>query len=165
MIIGKKFIPLQPNFVIPVSELVSGSFEFSSHADGKFFDEFGNTDILDASIDVVARLSRGRTEFEVSVRAEGTVTLRCDRCLGELVLPVDVEDSEKLSLPEGAAELDLSQTVYDFVCTELPIVRCHPDGECDPETVRFLAGGEMTAEADEPMDNPFSSLKDILKGK
>ena len=155
---------MQPNFIIPVSELVSGSFELKAHADGKFFDEFENTDILDASVDVEARILKSRTEFEVHVHATGTVTVSCDRCLGDLVIPVDVEDGEKLTLCEGATQLDLSQTVYDFVCTSLPMVHCHPEGECDPQTVRFLSGGEP-AEKEIPMDNPFSSLKDILKGK
>jgi uncharacterized metal-binding protein YceD (DUF177 family) len=36
-------------------------------------------------------------------------------------------------------ELDLSQDVYDYVCTSLPLQRMHPEGECNQETTKYLS--------------------------
>ena len=155
---------MQPNFVIPLSELVSGRTELQRLADGKFFDGFENTEILDAAVDVDAVVCREKASVKVSVHARGQVTVSCDRCLADLVIPVDVTDADQIPLAADATQVDLSQTVYDIVCTALPMVRVHAEGECDPDTVRFLAHGAPSP-SDAPQDNPFSSLKDILKGK
>ena len=165
MIIGKNFLPLQPNFVIPISELVSGSCTRSWHADGMFFDGFENSEILDASLSVEAHILRGKDSVKACLSAKGTVTVKCDRCLADLDLPVDVTDTEDITLAADATAVDLSQTLYDFVCTALPMVRCHAQGKCDPDTVRFLSKGVPAPAQEELSDNPFSALKDILKGK
>lgn len=73
---------------------------------------------------------------DVECSISGTVTVPCDRCLDELELEVETGFSEVYT--PDTAELDLSQDVYDYVCTALPLQRVHPEGECNPETIKFL---------------------------
>lgn len=86
----------------------------------------------------------------------GNVTVKCDRCLGDLVLPVDIQvpfsvmfssyagDAEEGSADEvilldsSSAELDLSQIIYDYVTLSLPIKKVHPEGQCDPQMMEKL---------------------------
>ena len=104
----------------------------------------------------------------------------CDRCLEPLTLPVDVsprfsvkfsaipsgelpEDEngrEILVLPENEAVLDLGQIVYDFVCLSVPIVKVHPEGECAPDTIKYLSRGSLSEAS-----GAFSSLRELLKKK
>ena len=113
----------------------------------------------------------------------GTLTVECDRCLGELQMPVDVEirlsvkygseessdehqegEREVIFVPEDNAELDLSQIVYDYVCLSLPMQRCHEPGECDPAAMKYFGASEEEPEVEEDdMANPFAALKDMFK--
>lgn len=122
---------MQP-FVIPVKGLKDGVNEFHWHADGEFFGTFGNSDIRDADLNIDVSVSNLDFEIEGECRVEGTVTVLCDRCLGELLIPVDLSF-------EVEGTFDLNQDIYDEVCLSLPIVKVHPEGECDEETVKYLS--------------------------
>ena len=74
---------------------------------------------------------------DVECDIDGSVTVACDRCLEKLELPVSTSFDESYA-PESDV-LDLSQDVYDYVCTALPLQRVHEDGECNPETVKYLS--------------------------
>ncbi len=121
----------------------------------------------------------------VDLDVEGSVVVACDRCLGDLTLPVSVhqpfsikfgEATEEASstsdgereivfLPESDTDLDMTQLVYDYVCISLPLSRVHPEGECDPGTVKYLHSEDVAEEPAAVADNPFAALKDLLKEK
>ena len=174
MIIEKKLLPLQP-FVIPLSGLAQGGTQFNWRADGKFFGNSGNTDILDADLEVGVHVEKALRFFGVDATLKGGVKVLCDRCLEELKLPVDTGfrlsvkfggnaetadagDREIVMVPEGSPELDLAQFVYDYTCISLPMRRVHPEGECNPEALKYLSVAE-----DDVTASPFAALKDILK--
>ena len=127
---------MQP-FVVQLTSLAPGTNHLEWHAGAEFFEGFGTVDILDADLEVTAHvISRGLT-VEVSCTMAGSVTVACDRCLEDLVIPVDTAFEETYT-PAGG-ELDLSQDVYDYVCTSLPLQRVHPEGECNQETTKYLS--------------------------
>lgn len=102
------------------------------HADGQFFASFENSEIKDADLDIAVDIDNDEFEIAVECRIQGTVTVICDRCLEDLVLPVSTSFEEDETL-------DLNQDIYDFVCLSLPMRRVHPDGECNEETLRYLS--------------------------
>ena len=61
-------------------------------------------------------------------------------------------------------KLDLSQAIYDYVCLSLPMQRVHAEGECNPDTVRFLGHERPNEEAGET-NSPFAALKGLFDGK
>ena len=127
---------MQP-FVVKLTSLAPGKNRFSWHAGAEFFEAFGNVDILDADLEVTAQVVSHGLTAEASCEIAGTVTVACDRCLEDLVIPVEVSFEETYT-PEGG-ELDLSQDVFDYVCTSLPLQRAHPEGECNQETTKYLS--------------------------
>lgn len=176
---------MEKDFTISLDGLKAGRSAYEWHADGKFFDGFENSEILDADIDAVATVEKSGKYIGVDCQVKGDVTVSCDRCLADLKLPVDtlfrlsvkfgVETGtadeggrEIVMLPESDSLLDLSQIVYDYVCLDLPMQRVHEDGGCDPEVVKYLSVSEdedMAEVVSEPVDNPFASLKDLLERK
>ena len=78
-------------FLIPLNGLASGRKHFRWSVGKKFFEEFGNADILDASLDISADAEKSGREVIVDGKVSGTVTVLCDRCMDDLVLPVDTE--------------------------------------------------------------------------
>ena len=127
---------MQP-FVVQLTSLAPGTNHLKWHAGAEFFETFGNVEILDADLEVTADvISRGLT-VDAAFTIAGSVTVACDRCLEDLDIPVEVSFEETYT-PEGG-ELDLSQDVFDYVCTSLPLQRVHPEGECNQETTKYLS--------------------------
>ena len=122
---------MQP-FVISVKGLKPGRSHLDWHADGQFFASFENSEIKDADLDIAVDIDNDEFEIVVECRIQGTVTVICDRCLEDLVLPVSTSFEEDETL-------DLNQDIYDFVCLSLPMRKVHPDGECNEETLRYLS--------------------------
>ena len=174
---------MNEKFVIGLDGWKAGSCHFEGHADGKFFGDFENSEILDASLDVSVDADKSGSGIGVDCCVKGTVTVACDRCLADLILPVETafrlkvrfgegdgsaeeDGAEVVVLPDRETGLDLGQILYDYVCTALPLVRVHPDGGCDPEVVKYLGSGTPEAVPEpEESQNPFASLKTLLEKK
>ena len=173
-------ISMGENFIIPLDGLAAGRKEYFWHADQEFFKGFGNTEILDAELDVKAYAEKSGRYVGVDCEVNGNVTVECDRCLGDLVMPIDVEillsvkfgdeessdehqegGREVIFLPEDNADMDLSQIIYDYVCLSLPMQRCHDEGDCDPAAMAYLTG-EKSQTDEVPADNPFAALKGLI---
>ena len=127
---------MQP-FIVNLKGLSRGESRFEWEAGAEFFESFGNEDILDAQVKAEATVVNKGARIEVSCSLEGSVTVPCDRCLDDLVLEFST-GFEETYIHEGT-ELDLGQDVYDFVIISLPIVRVHPDGECNEDTIKYLS--------------------------
>ena len=138
--------------------------------------------MADLDIEVFAEKSGRFVGIDCDV--VGDVIVVCDRCLEELRLPVetrfrlsvkfgqepaessDAEEGEReiVWLPESDADLDLGQIVYDYVCLSLPVQRVHPEGECNPEAVKYLSSEDEQGNDFRGKDAslPFASLKDLM---
>ena len=173
---------MNDNFIIPLNGLAAGESRFSWHVGKEFFEAFENAEILDADIDVLAMVEKSGRYVGVDCEIDGTVTVACDRCLEDLLMPVsadvmlsvkfgDEESSEDCQegereivfVSEGDAEMDLSQIIYDYVCLSLPMQRFHAEGECDPNAVKYLTGEGMEEDSvKEDSNNPFAALKGMF---
>ena len=152
--------------VIPLNGWAAGERKFRFHAGIEFFQTFDNTEILDADVDVEIGVVKKERKVEASLHLAGTVTVPCDRCLEPLAVPVEANPSEVFSPENLAEDWDLSQAVYDYVCLSLPLQRVHPEGECNPDTVRFLGHEERgNEEAEASANSPFAALKGLFNSK
>ena len=171
------------DYIIPLNGwAVSQRKEFRWEADTEFFQQFDNQEFLFAAITVDAAAVKAADSIDVDLDVRGTVTVKCDRCLGDLELGVEAHprlsirldpDADLQGTETGEREMifpqssdssaDLRQVIYDYVCLSLPMHRVHPEGECDPDTVRFLSQGVENEEA--ATDSPFAALKGLFKDK
>lgn len=172
------------DFIIPLNGLKAGKTEFFWRADEKFFRNFDNSDILAADISVAAVVEKSGKYLGVDAAVSGTLTVPCDRCLEDVTLPIsadirlsvkfgaesaaadaapDQDEREVIYVPDSSADLDLSQTVYDYACLALPMQRVHPDGGCSPEVMRYLSGtsDEVIVEEKQEGNSPFAVLKGL----
>ena len=170
---------MKDDFLMPLSGLAAGKKTFLWQAGKAFFGEFDNTDIQDADIRVEAVLEKAGKDLLVDLTLDGTVTVICDRCLSPLALPVEasprfvirfdpsapeMEGDREVLVAEDPSVLDMHQVVYDYVYMSLPIQRVHPEGECDPETVKYLSEGEPVEE-DPKESSPFAALGMLFNKK
>ena len=127
---------MQP-FIVNLHELASGITEFDRSIGKEFFDSFGNTDILEARLEVACDILRHGVTVDVDCEISGSLTVPCDRCLEPLEIEIETSFSESY-VPDDDT-LDFNQDVYDYACTALPLQRVHAEGRCNPETIKFLS--------------------------
>ncbi len=145
------------NCRIGIRGLAFGEHEFDFRLDGSFFESYESDMISDADLDVKATVTKGSGHMSMLLEVDGNVTVKCDRCLADLVIPVsiespftivfssysedaDEESDEVIMLDGGASEIDLSQMIYDYVNLALPLKKVHEEGECDPQMMEKLQG-------------------------
>ena len=142
------------NIIVPIKGLEYGVHTYMYTLKQPFFDSFGSLDIRDASIETIVKLEKQTSGMLLHVVLQGSVLRSCDRCLGDLLIPVtysahvvvkfakrhEEEQSEEWILADpNDTEIDLTQYVYDSVCVNLPLQSIHPTGQCDPEMERRIA--------------------------
>lgn len=164
--------------VIPIKELKPGKQIYEYVVDGKFFSEFGNSQIIDALCNVSLEVERNSALIEVLLAVKGKVVVECDRCLEELELPIDIdrkimvrfassdeeeqtEDDDVMVLKERDDDIDLCQFVYDYICLSLPLQKVHPKGKCNPEMIAKLKQ-DIAKKKSKDEYSQFSGLKDLL---
>lgn len=172
------------DYIIPLNGWAAGEREFRWQAGIKFFQKFDNAEILDAAVAVVAKAVKSGHYIGVDLDVQGSVTVPCDRCLEDLTLPVEAHPAFSVKFGEAACteeemregsreilfldsadtDLDLSQVIYDYVCLSLPMQRVHAEGECNPDTVKFLGQEPANEEAAET-NSPFAALKGLFDEK
>ena len=169
-------------FIIPLNGLTTGNHEYEWRVGKEFFESFENSEMLDAELVASVVVEKSGRYLGIDCDVTGDVTVECDRCLDDLILPVDVEvrlsvkygdeesseehregEREVVFIPETDAEMDLSQIIYDYVCLSLPMQRTHDEGECNPEVMKMYGAPEESEVKEEEGENPFSALKDLFK--
>ena len=145
---------MKDDFIVPLNGLAQGKTEFFRSVGKEFFERFGNSEILAAGLDVRVVIEKSSRFIGVDCEIQGDVTVTCDRCLGDLRLPVSTGFalSVKFGDPDMAGEA-------------LPVQRVHEDGGCDPETVRFLSSEDDEDLLVKDSSSPFAGLKDLLDKK
>ncbi len=176
---------MKEDFTVPMDGLAQGRTEFRRHAGKEFFAQFENSEILDADLTVGVAVEKSGRWTGVDCEMEGTMTVPCDRCFDDLVLPVSTgfrlsvkfggEAAEASGEMEGEREivclndadgvLDLSQIVYDYACLSLPTHRVHAADGCNPAALRFLNSEVAGEPAADGTEMPFASLRKLMDNK
>ena len=177
---------ISKQYTIPWKGLKNGKHHFDYKIDNRFFESFGEGDIKGGKADVSVEMDKSATMLLLDFNIAGTVTVECDRCLGELELPVDYTgelkvkfsdeideyDGEIMWISPSEGELPLAQYIYESILLSLPYQRVHEDGHgCDPEMLarfRIISQeefDEMTAETETLEETPEGEKLRHLKEK
>ena len=150
----------QNDTVIQFSGLKPGVYTYNYTLDGSFFERFENEELSEGNVVFEVSMERGERMLLFGFAFHGTIKTTCDRCLGEMEVPVEGEeqlcvkfsdtetsDDENVAiLPESAFQIDLAQWMYEYVAIAMPIQKVHPEGECDPEMLKYLSDGDAGEE-------------------
>jgi len=153
---------------IQFSGLKSGVYTYNFKLDSNFFETFKNEKLHDGEVIFDVKLEKKERLMMFYFTYSGVIRTICDRCLGEMELPVegkqtlcvkfsDTETSDNedvVILPESEYKIDLAQWMYEYVAVAIPIQCVHPNDEngeptCDPEMLQYLT----TANSDAPMSD------------
>ncbi len=122
-----------------------GERNYDFHLDRLFFSDMECSDMRDANLDVVLKVVHRNGAYELDFALTGDVTVPCDRCLDDLMIPVEAgyrivvkygdefrqDSDELLVIPESDDSVNVAYMIYDTAMLALPIKRVHPMGKCN----------------------------------
>lgn len=142
-----------------------GTQEFTYHLGKQFFVNMESADIHDADLTVNLTVTHKHDLYQLAFHVTGTVTLICDRCLDDLVLPIDTtydinvkygadydETDDMLIIPETDNYLNVSYMIFDTASLAIPMKHVHPMGKCNRAMSALLRKHRATKSGDEDAD-------------
>lgn len=160
--------------IVRFSGLKSGAYTFDTTLDDTVLCGFQNEEIKGGNVHFDIKMERNERMIMFTFAFEGEVKTECDRCLGDMTVKVEGEEhlnvrfsdeettdeEDTVILPETANEIDLTPWLYEYVAVRVPIQHTHPEGECDPEMVKFIVEEEQQR-TDDYVDPRWEALKDL----
>ena len=164
-------------YIIKFAGLPVGSHEFEFNIDGAFFEQFNDSEITKADLNVVIVLLKQNHMMQMQFKINGTVNLSCDRCLTDYDFPIEASEElvvrtgnpdestdEIMVVNENAGQADVSHYVYEYIMLALPSRRvpCEidEDFECDYDTLNKLNENSVQ---EEEKTNPLWDKLNKLK--
>lgn len=171
------------DFVIPIVGLKFGEYSYKFKINRQFFKEFDNTDIQEGSLQVNLILKKRPNHLELMFRAQGSVLCQCDRCGGDLNLPLDHQEmrivkfsqeddfdntDDVLVIGREDHQINVSHIIYETIFLGLPIRKFHDqetNGQiCDEDVIKKLEEYQKK-ESNKGVDDRWLALKKILTDK
>lgn len=155
--------------------LGEGKHSFEFVMDDAFFNCFETTKGTAGQVKATVELVKSSLLMEVKIGIDGTVKAVCDRCLGELSLPVKGEmnlyvkqsereegnDDDFIVLSPDDDYIDLSSYLYEVYMLNYPMRVVHPEGECDSGMQEVL-DNYIVEEDDKPSDPRWDELRKLI---
>lgn len=153
-------------YKIPLASMPQGLQTFEFHLDKKFFEDMENPDIHDADLDVLLTIDHKADLYNMLFSITGTITLICDRCLDDLIQPVETtyeiavkygddyndDNDDLLIIPHSDATLNVAYMIHDTVALTIPIKHVHPLGKCNRQMSAMLKKHRTHIPGDEDAD-------------
>ena len=130
--------------IVALDSLELGVHVFDFQLDNAYFSEIENSELLGGEVKVEAQLNLREYDFDLNIAVKGLVQVTCDRCLDEMDVMVDAEESE-WEWDDEPKLIDLSWLAYELIIVNLPLVHSHQDGGCNPEMDALLQDHLCTA--------------------
>jgi len=138
-------------FIIPFVGLKQGKHEFQFDVTNAFFETFEYSLIQQGDVKVGLMLDKKETMMVGEFQLDGVVVTECDRCNDPIEIPIEgefrlvykfgTEEEEDESLvivfPEEF-EINVKDSILEFINVLIPARSIHPEGECNQEMLDYL---------------------------
>ena len=134
--------------------------------DNQFFADIDAPQIQKGDLDVQLTVQKSVGVFVLDFHTEGVVYVPCDRCLDDVEIPVNTDNSLKVKLGEESSEddefitvdeldgfINVAWYIYEFIALSLPIKHVHAPGECNEAMLGALHKYLKTDANDDDMDD------------
>ena len=149
-------------YVIPFVGLKIGNHVFEYDITPSFFEGIEYGIVHNGNIKVIFNLEKKETMMIGKFQIEGEVETNCARCNEPMNISIngnyqliykfgdEVSDDEMLVvLDTNAYELDVKDSIYEFIAVSLPLRTVHEEGACDPEMLALYKKMVVNSSEDE----------------
>lgn len=123
--------------IVELKTLEVGRYNFDFQLDSSCFTSIEKSELLGGFVRVIAQLNLRANDYDLTLSVIGKVDVTCDRCLEPVSLEVDATE-EMAPLLDNVNVIDLNWLAYEQIVVNLPLVRRHPEGGCNPEMAALL---------------------------
>jgi uncharacterized metal-binding protein YceD (DUF177 family) len=120
---------------------------FDYKLDNDFFDFVEGTEVKQGKVGITVEVVKASSAYEIIFHGDGRVTVECDRCLGDVEMPVKIDNKllvtfgetysetsdEHVTVSEEKGTINIAWFMYEFIVLALPLKRVHKAGECDEQ--------------------------------
>ena len=134
--------------------------------DNQFFTDIDAPQIQKGKLKVQLTVKKSIGVFVLDFHTEGVVSVPCDRCLDDMDIPVDTDNSLKVKLGEEDSEddefitvnemdgfINVAWYIYEFIALSLPMKHVHAPGECNESMMGALKKYLKTDGNDDDMED------------
>lgn len=165
---------------VDLKGLKTASLNLEFELDNVFFGDIDGEEFQKGAVKAVVTVKKNRDIFDFTFAMSGTVVVPCDRCLDELEIEVETENSLKVKLgseyadegdvvvvPEQDGDLNIAWYLYEFIALALPMKRVHAPGKCNSDMLGKLKkhssveDGEAVEEEKQEVDPRWAGLKNL----
>ena len=145
---------------VDLKGLKVASLNLEFDLDNAFFGDIDGEEFQKGTVKAVVTVRKNRDIFDFTFALNGTVVVPCDRCLDDLEVDVETENTLRVKLgeeyaddgdivivPEQDGDLNIAWYLYEFIVLALPMKRVHAPGKCNHEMTSKLK--KHSAERDE----------------
>lgn len=170
-------------FKIPYVGLKTGKHHFDFIVNDAFFSQFDYSPIKAGNFEVQLVLEKTELFMRLDFNITGNMPAICERCTDTFDLAVNVSEQqivkfvsetpknaesedEIMFISPSVQELDISQLLYEYIVSAIPLVIKHPEDEqgnsdCNEDILNVLNSNRTTTEVP-PTSELWNKLKDIL---
>lgn len=156
---------------------------FNYSLDDDFFTALEAQEVTRGQVEAHVNVKKLTGSFELNMYINGYVIIQCDRCLDDMVQPVEAnnklkikfgpayldEGDELVIVPEDEGKVNVAWFLYEIIALSIPIQHTHASGECNEEMMKILkehSGNFNEEENDAPIgeniDPRWNDLKKLL---
>lgn len=152
-------------FIIPFVGLNQGKHEFEFDVTDTFFETFEYSIIQKGDVRINFVLDKKDTMMVGEFQLEGTVKTACDRCNDSIEVPIegefrlvykfadeDDEDETLVIVFPEEFEINIKNSLLEFMNVLLPSRSIHDEGECNQEMLDYLNEYIVNPEEDDDDD-------------
>ncbi len=132
-------------YKVPLKSMPVGIQETDFQIGKQFFVNMEDNDVRNADVKVHLVVEHKNDYYDMHFTMTGEVTVACDRCLDDLVLPVDTtyhiivkygddyrdDSDEYMEIPFSDADINVAYMIHDTIALAIPIKHVHPLGKCN----------------------------------
>ena len=150
---------------IILKDLNEGSKMFEYELDDVYFKKIDSPEIQHGNVHATVQVQPKQGLFELSFIIEGSVIIPCDRCLDDMIQPIQYkeklkvkfgdkfsEEDEIVIVPESEGSINIAWFLYEFILLNIPIKHIHVPGECNKNMVSKLRK-HITRQKDDDEDS------------
>lgn len=146
--------------------------------DDDYFAALDGAQIQQGRVQVAVSIRKTAGSFALDIKAEGFVTVTCDRCLDDMSQEIEgeshfivklgkqaSEDDELIVVDESEGILDTAWIIYETIALAVPIKHVHAPGKCNAAMIEKLEELSATRSGDgageQSIDPRWSALANL----
>ena len=151
--------------------MLTDTAEYQYQLDNLFFAELDAPEVQKGKVDVTLKVRKTSGVYQLDFHTEGHVVVICDRCLDEMVQPIETddrlrvklgaeysEDDDMVVVPEEDGYINVAWFIYEFIALSIPMKHVHAPGKCNKEMVDKLSKHLRTVKDEE--DDDFEDMEE-----